>query len=57
MGVPPRGLVGVGWPTQRFGRGWETHLEVREGSGGPLKGPGVVGRPYERSGRELKALP
>ena len=30
-------------------RGREAHPKIQEGSGGPPKGPGVVGRPTQRS--------
>ena len=42
---PSEGLGGGGRPTWRSGSCREAHLEVREGLGGPLGGPGVVGSP------------
>ena len=39
-----------GKPTQRYGRGRESHPKVREGSGGPPVGGAVVGRHTQRSG-------
>ena len=43
----------VGRPFHRSGSGRYVILEVREWSGGPPEGPGVVGKPFRRfvSGR------
>ena len=37
--------------------GWEVHPEVREGSGGPRKGPAGVWRPTRRSGKGRETHP
>ena len=41
-------------PSRRSGSGWEALPEVREWSGVPPGGPGVVGRPSCRSGWPIR---
>ena len=50
------GSVEDGRLTQRTIKGWEDHLEVREGLGGPPRCLGGVGRPtrYSRKRREAR---
>ena len=43
-------------PSWRAGRGWEALPEDWEWSGGPAKGPGVVGRPTQRVGTGREAI-
>ena len=43
-------------PFQMSGSGRKAHPKVREWSGGPPKGPGVVGRPFRRSKSGQEAL-
>ena len=50
-GVYPRVQGEVNRPSQRVGRGRKALLEVREGLGGPPRGPAKVGRPFPRDGR------
>ena len=56
LGVRPGGLKGVGRPSEKSRKGWESLREVRVGSRGPLGGPGWVGRPSQRSGSGWEAL-
>ena len=46
-----RGPGGVRSSTRRARRSQKALLEGREGLGGPLRGPGGIGRPYGRAGR------
>ena len=46
-----------GRPTQRYERRQKTLQEVQKGSGGPSRGPGVVGRTSRMSGRGREPLP
>ena len=50
-------MRGVGRIYRRSGRDQEALPEVREGLGGPYKGPGVVGRPSWKAKKGREALP
>ena len=44
-------------PNRRSARGWEAHPDFREGSAGPPKGVGDVGRLTGRSGMGQESYP
>ena len=56
MGGPPGKLGGVVRPSRKARRGRQALQESQEGSLGPLRVPGVGGRPFWRAGRVWEDL-
>ena len=51
FGGLPVSAVGDQRRSRKFGKGWVTIAKVREGSGDPHEGTGMVGKPSRTSGR------